>query len=617
MTESLKGGGKKNFIEQDFAVKVKTIVRALRPWPEWKIIREIEMSTYYKLITGKTARTSYFLAKRSTQPKPTETKSRIVNSIKDLGLKLLISIKRNVLPISILIPIAFVIIFLILRVICAWPQIFSGDHQSAQYLLSGIGQAMGAIFAFAFTIPLIAIQIAAGKYSLRIFKFFFNKWIVLFIVSFLVMIFFPFLILSQIDLRSNIPTLFIDIDLVITGPLLFLLIPYFVFIMECFKPETLVNKLVRESEDVISKIKIKKGVIKAKEKERLSNNVITLYDLANISIRDVDTPTLRITVWSILTLMIKSESNEAFKEFQEEMQNYFEALVESTFRIGSTKMLTMALYSVLVDKFNAGHTEITKKAINKLYYVGLYSLEYDKRKDAEAVCQALFSTSDITRSKNLELALMSTSFCNAIGISALRPNEPELRYKWNTPSFGRVSQQTIMERVASDLEFIEYAAWVKGNLKIAKGAIEELRKMGSEGLHNKKPKIAKNAIDTLYKIISMSPPGDVTISDDDFIDIYTDVFNATSLMCLEEGVKAIERTASVVYYKIALEDRIIRNKPGLAKSAGINLSGIGLGALRDNGLEFTEQIVDYLTQICKNSFEIKGTPEIMGKLLCF
>ena len=135
------------------------------------------------------------------------------------------------------------------------------------------------------------------------------------------MIFFPFLILSQIDLRSNIPTLFIDIDLVITGPLLFLLIPYFVFIMECFKPETLVNKLVRESEDVISKIKIKKGVIKAKEKERLSNNVITLYDLANISIRDVDTPTLRITVWSILTLMIKSESNEAFKEFQEEMQN--------------------------------------------------------------------------------------------------------------------------------------------------------------------------------------------------------------------------------------------------------------------------------------------------------
>ena len=46
----------KDFIEQDFAGKVKTIVRALCPWPEWKVFWEIKMSTYYKLITEKTSR---------------------------------------------------------------------------------------------------------------------------------------------------------------------------------------------------------------------------------------------------------------------------------------------------------------------------------------------------------------------------------------------------------------------------------------------------------------------------------------------------------------------------------------------------------------------------------
>jgi len=52
----------KDFIEQDFAGKVKTIVRALCPWPEWKVFWEIKMSTYYKLITGKTSRIFDFLA---------------------------------------------------------------------------------------------------------------------------------------------------------------------------------------------------------------------------------------------------------------------------------------------------------------------------------------------------------------------------------------------------------------------------------------------------------------------------------------------------------------------------------------------------------------------------
>jgi len=223
----------------------------------------------------------------------------------------------------------------------------------------------------------------------------------------------------------------------------------------------------------------------------------------------MDTPTLRVTVQSILALMIECESNETLKDIQGTVSYYFqEELAENTLRADSAKMLIMALYSVALYSVWRDASEINdmaRKAIYELYRIGIWSLEYDKRRDAETVCRGLIDVTSQTLTKDLDLALKSASFCNTIGVSALRPDEPELVYEGFHPSVGRISQRTILEVVADELYFIEYRALDEGNIRIAREAIDELKRMGANGVHNKKPKIAINTMDKLVKFINFSP----------------------------------------------------------------------------------------------------------------
>ncbi len=148
------------------------------------------------------------------------------------------------------------VLVVILRAIFFYPIIFSGNSEGARNLLSSLGQIMANIFAIVFTIPLIAIQIAASKYSSRIFKFYFNRWVILFMFFFLALIIFPLLILTKID--STVPALFIDINLILTAGFLCLIIPYLIYTREYLKPEKLIEKLENQNQYLISKIKYKK-----------------------------------------------------------------------------------------------------------------------------------------------------------------------------------------------------------------------------------------------------------------------------------------------------------------------------------------------------------------------
>ncbi|MHC1572773.1 MAG: hypothetical protein ACXQTL_08570, partial [Methanosarcinales archaeon] len=339
---------------------------------------------------------------------------------------------------------------------------------------------------------------------------------------------------------------------------------------------------------------------------------------AKISIRDVDTPTLQVTVQNILALMIECESNETLKDVRDTVStvsDYFQELAENTLRADSAKMLIMALYSVWRDASEIN--DMVRKAIDELYRIGIWSLEYDKRRDAETVCRGLIDVTSQTLTKDLDLALKSASFCNTIGVSALRPDEPELVYEGFHPSVGRISQRTILEVVADELYFIEYRALDEGNIRIAREAIDELKRMGADGVHNKKPKIAINTMDKLVKFINFSPSVYSKVSEDDLADIYKHIVNAISWILLQKGAEEIEvrEKAAEVYFKIALEE-IKRNKTEIMEETGVKIGRIGITASLNNESEFAEKIVDYLTPICMNCLKMKEAPEIVSKLLC-
>ena len=378
----------------------------------------------------------------------------------------------------------------------------------------------------------------------------------------------------------------------------------------------------KDNRDIISKIKNGNKKIKIKT-DKLNDNVLILCDMAKISIRDVDTPTLGVTVQSILALMIECESNEksneTLKDVRDTVSDYFQELAENTLRADSAKMLIMALYSVWRDASEIN--DMAKKAIDELYRIGIWSLEYDKRRDAETVCRGLIEVTSQTLLKDLDLALKSASFCNTIGVSALRSDlrsdEPELVYEGFSPSFGRISQRTILEHVADELYFIEYRALDEGNIRIAREAIDELKRMGANGVHNKKPKIAINTMDKLVKFINFSPSVYSKVSEDDLADIYKHIVNAISWILLQKGAEEIEvrEKAAEAYSKIALE-AIKINKTEIVEETGVKIGRIGITASLNNKSEFAEKIVDYLIPICMNCLKMKEAPTIVSKLLC-
>ena len=344
-----------------------------------------------------------------------------------------------------------------------------------------------------------------------------------------------------------------------------------------FKTRKINRKIGDQNQHLISKVKNKKN--KTIELNTLNENIASQYDIAKICIREVDTPTLIKGMSSIIALMIEPEI-KALDDIRETIISYFKELSEYAIRIDSAKMLIMALYSVSIDGCKTKNIQITKEANYCLYRVGMSSLEYEQRKDAETVCKALISFNIKYLLNNLELVLEATSFCNTIG-SSVRPDEPELKYEFFSESLrGRSSQRTILDLVAEYLQHIVCLSLEKGDVIIAKKAIEELKDMGRDGLHNKKPKVALIAVEKLYEVIELYSIVKVHIKEEDFEDICNAVKDAISWITIQEGVnEEVKEKASIVYSKIASHFKQI-NKPEKVEEMNKKINLLGLSQQR-------------------------------------
>jgi len=192
--------------------------------------------------------------------------------------------------------------------------IFSGDFRihtadptSARYLLSAISQGLCAVFAFTFTITLIALQLVASKYTIRVFDFFFNKWTLGFMTAFIVTILYSFVVLSRIGSVPVSPVQ-IDTSLILAGLSLFLLIPYFIQTKEHLKPETLISKIKQDGIKSISECEenLENPQKREELEDEIEKNSVILRDIAIKGIKDLDSRTLRDSVSAIWDLVDKT-----------------------------------------------------------------------------------------------------------------------------------------------------------------------------------------------------------------------------------------------------------------------------------------------------------------------
>ena len=150
-------------------------------------------------------------------------------------------------------------------------KIFTGDAESARYLLSGLGQSLAAIFALFFTISLILFQIIAGKYTPRVvLDYFLDLKSVVLSLIFVILIFTPFVILGRIygvDQFTHFTLFFINAYIISSGMLLFFLVPYTYF--ELRRKISIEGIVKRVTGSIISKIREKEDSEAYKKTEDL------------------------------------------------------------------------------------------------------------------------------------------------------------------------------------------------------------------------------------------------------------------------------------------------------------------------------------------------------------
>jgi len=115
------------------------------------------------------------------------------------------------------------------------------DPSPLYYLLSGMGQALAAVFALVFTISLVAVQITA-RYIYWLLQRILPWWVLLYIVFFASTILYPFFLLSRnfsiLDVRMSLSAAIVCI---------ILLVPYFITFPSRLGVGQIIDYLVRRA----------------------------------------------------------------------------------------------------------------------------------------------------------------------------------------------------------------------------------------------------------------------------------------------------------------------------------------------------------------------------------
>ena len=138
----------------------------------------------------------------------------------------------------------FAAILIIVAVLDLWLNLtfnlclFTGDLDSARYLLSAIAQAQAAIIALVVTLTLVAVQLASQAYSPRVmdlFRSFRNYPFWLLLLLYFVSIMYDVAILGTLNKMNDPPENRISFAVFLTGFAIFALIPYIRNVITCLE----------------------------------------------------------------------------------------------------------------------------------------------------------------------------------------------------------------------------------------------------------------------------------------------------------------------------------------------------------------------------------------------
>ncbi len=286
---------------------------------------------------------------------------------------------------------------------------FGGDVNSQKYILSAIFQGLAAILALTLTGVLVVSQMLADTYSHRVIKYFFNKWMLFFLIAFyLVSMFYPLMLLNNLSVNSTIDRLqmaqAISIALVsvaFSGIFIYFMLIYlrpqtiFEFLKKGIKKEKTNIKTAEEIFQVFSDIiigaiykydveTVREGIkaltgiyidaISVEENEKISYEFIEhLRRYKNIAKRQENGEALLEIVRNINTIMLEGHKRGKnpsipfyFSRIVEEILSYSKSRDDGTFTVCVGEIRKSALKAIDMKREVTGRSYYLKHLISPL-----------------------------------------------------------------------------------------------------------------------------------------------------------------------------------------------------------------------------------------------------------
>ncbi|ODS36025.1 MAG: hypothetical protein A7315_14520 [Candidatus Altiarchaeales archaeon WOR_SM1_79] len=275
------------------------------------------------------------------------------------------------------------LIILILSILISsallYGDLFSGNADSARYLLSATTQAKAAIIALVVTLTLIAVQLTSQTYSQRIIGLFrsviknYPFWLLLFFYS--VSIMYDVVILGTVKGNSDLFDHRISFAVLLTGFALIALVPYTRNVMDNLYPPNIIDRIIGEL-DLDS---MKESVNLERELDRVVRSVVVIIKMA-INYDDVTTSESGIEKLEELLekLFYFALENQMGDEEYLAIVRYFCSQFEkigdrATFREDGDSVIRVCQALEKIGKLTAenGLDDATTQVISSLGYVGI------------------------------------------------------------------------------------------------------------------------------------------------------------------------------------------------------------------------------------------------------
>lgn len=292
------------------------------------------------------------------------------------------------------------------------------DPDVAKYLLSTISQSLAALFALIFSILLVGTQIYS-KYSIKTIERFFDKYTMTYVLFFLISIFFPWIVLKELETLSNnlyfVPDRWINVSIFIGGTSIFMLIPFIYHFKNRMNIETYLTELQRKALTRVSNVP-KEKKLSLEELEKYTSEIDTIENIIMASYSQYDYDTFGRGTEEILNIMIEVKNSNITDEIIGRVLDVFDRTSEDPkmpIRIveGFSKITNRAVEN---DKVNYNYLMVLEHIylylINNNHW-GEWKIrdvlkntgfEFIRKKDDDFIAWKLYGIYEFSTKKHLE-----------------------------------------------------------------------------------------------------------------------------------------------------------------------------------------------------------------------